>query len=235
LRLPVCAPVEGAKTERATINRATQNNVMVPDEQYSKTCQIINSSYKSLAYGNVERGAHGRIWAVPHFDFTGDRRLTLHLRPTSRGVPNRPSRCHILLFKVRIDGLWLVYKRCGGFQGTSIAFANPTDIVQSNFVRGISVGAQLTHTSSRIAYLHPVLVYQAAALLHASFRSHLAMTPLRFANPSPPSDWIEDSRLQGVGHARHTRDGPSRHIGTHVLAPAVSATDKTTLIERDAT
>src|SRR5882762_4610620 len=39
---------------------------------------------------------------------------------------------------------------------------------------------------------YPVLVHRAAALLHASFRPHLAMTPLRFANPSPPSGWIED-------------------------------------------
>ena len=48
----------------------------------------------------------------------------------------------------------------------------------------------------------PVLVHRAAALLHASFRPHLAMTPLRFANPSPPSGWIED--LQAVVHTRHT-------------------------------
>ena len=27
--------------------------------------------------------------------------------------------------------------------------------------------------------------------------------PLRFANPSPPSGWVEDSHLQAVGHARH--------------------------------
>jgi len=55
----------------------------------------------------------------------------------------------------------------------------------------------------------PVLVHRAAALLHASFRPHLAMTPLRFANPSPPSDWIEDFHLQAVDHARHTtQKGP---------------------------
>ena len=52
---------------------------------------------------------------------------------------------------------------------------------------------------------YPVLVHRAAALLHASFRPHLAMTPLRFANPSPPSDWIEDFHLQAVDHARHTK------------------------------
>ena len=54
---------------------------------------------------------------------------------------------------------------------------------------------------------YPVLVHQAAALLHASFRPHLAMTPLRFANPSPPSGWIEDSHLQAVDYARHTAKG----------------------------
>lgn len=40
--------------------------------------------------------------------------------------------------------------------------------------------------------LYPVFVHRAAALLHASFRPRLATTPLRFANPSPPSGWIED-------------------------------------------
>jgi len=34
---------------------------------------------------------------------------------------------------------------------------------------------------------YPVLVHRVAALLHASFRPRLAATPLRFANPSPPS------------------------------------------------
>jgi hypothetical protein len=28
---------------------------------------------------------------------------------------------------------------------------------------------------------------------------------LRFANPSPPSGWIEDFHLQAVDHARHTQ------------------------------
>jgi hypothetical protein len=52
---------------------------------------------------------------------------------------------------------------------------------------------------------YPVLVHRAAALLHASFRPRLATTPLRFANPSPPSGWIEDLHLQAVDHARHTQ------------------------------
>src|SRR5215471_9213419 len=51
---------------------------------------------------------------------------------------------------------------------------------------------------------YPVLVHRAAVLLHASFRPRLTATPLRFANPSPSSDWIEDSHLQAVDHARHT-------------------------------
>ena len=53
---------------------------------------------------------------------------------------------------------------------------------------------------------YPVLVHRAATLLHAFFRPHLAMTPLRFANPSPPSGWIEDFHLQAVVHTRHTKN-----------------------------
>ncbi len=53
-----------------------------------------------------------------------------------------------------------------------------------------------------------MFVHRAAALLHAVFRPHLAMTPLRFANPSPPSGWIEDFHLQAVVHTRHTARGP---------------------------
>ncbi len=41
--------------------------------------------------------------------------------------------------------------------------------------------------------------------LRASFRPRLTTTPLRFADPSPPSGWVEDLHLQAVKHARHTR------------------------------
>jgi hypothetical protein len=58
---------------------------------------------------------------------------------------------------------------------------------------------------------YPVLVHRAAVLLHASFRRRLATTPLRFANPSPSSGWIEDFHLQAVVHARHTEKGPSEN------------------------
>src|SRR6202790_2088544 len=57
---------------------------------------------------------------------------------------------------------------------------------------------------------YPVLVHKAAALLHASFRPRLATTPLRFANPSPPSGWIKDFHLQATDHARHTPTGSAQ-------------------------
>src|ERR1700716_2972407 len=56
---------------------------------------------------------------------------------------------------------------------------------------------------------YPVLVHRAAVLLHAASRPRLATTPLRFANPSPPSGWIEDLHLQAVDHARHTTGSPA--------------------------
>ena len=60
---------------------------------------------------------------------------------------------------------------------------------------------------------YPVLVHRTAVLLHASFRPRLATTPLRFANPSPPSGWIEDSHLQAVDHARHAKKSPRPQPG----------------------
>jgi hypothetical protein len=63
---------------------------------------------------------------------------------------------------------------------------------------------------------YPVLVHRTATLLHAFFRPHLAMTPLRFANPSPPSGWIEDFHLQAVIRTRHTnKKGPGLFPGLH--------------------
>src|SRR5262245_63642789 len=41
-----------------------------------------------------------------------------------------------------------------------------------------------------------VSVRQVAALLRTSFRRHLAITPLCFASPSPPSDWTGGSHSQ---------------------------------------
>src|ERR1700751_1993241 len=64
---------------------------------------------------------------------------------------------------------------------------------------------------------YPVLVHRAAVLLHAFFRPHLAMTPLRFANPSPPSGWIEDFHLRAVVHTRHTKESPDRWDGAQLV------------------
>src|SRR5258706_12123362 len=51
---------------------------------------------------------------------------------------------------------------------------------------------------------YPVSVRQVAALLRTSFRRHLAMTPLCFTRPSPPSGWTGDLHPQTIEHAGHT-------------------------------
>src|ERR1700722_4958673 len=69
---------------------------------------------------------------------------------------------------------------------------------------------------------YPIFVHRAAALLRASFRPRLATTPLRFANPSPPSGWMEDFHLQAVDHARHTeKTPPKRGPITSPIAPSL--------------
>jgi hypothetical protein len=40
---------------------------------------------------------------------------------------------------------------------------------------------------------------------------------LRFANPSPPSGWMEDFHLQAVDHARHTKKRPRISAGPQGL------------------
>ena len=67
---------------------------------------------------------------------------------------------------------------------------------------------------------YPVLVHRAATLLHAFFRPHLATTPSRFANPSPPSGWIEDFHLQAVVHTRHTNKRPQSRTEAFWEAPS---------------
>jgi hypothetical protein len=61
---------------------------------------------------------------------------------------------------------------------------------------------RLTRPGCPASYLVPVR--QLTGLLHASFRHYLAITPLRFTNPSPPSGWVEDFHLLVVRHAKHT-------------------------------
>ena len=66
---------------------------------------------------------------------------------------------------------------------------------------------------------HPVPVRRVATLLCASFRPRLAATPLRFANPSPPSGWVEDSHLQANVHARHTKKRPAAVMAAGPVLP----------------
>ena len=60
---------------------------------------------------------------------------------------------------------------------------------------------------------YPILVHRLAALLHAFFRPTLASTPLRFANPSPPSGWVKDFHLQASSHTRHTKHQAPLELG----------------------
>ena len=60
---------------------------------------------------------------------------------------------------------------------------------------------------------NPILVHRLACLLHASFRPHLTMTPLRFAITSPPSGCEKDFHLRAVEHARHTNKKPPACAG----------------------
>src|SRR5260370_41676898 len=72
--------------------------------------------------------------------------------------------------------------------------------------RGFAAICQLART---LPASHPVFVHRLASLLHASFRPHLAVRPLRFAITSPPSGCEEDLHLPVVGHARHTKENGS--------------------------
>src|SRR6202030_554372 len=78
--------------------------------------------------------------------------------------------------------------------------------------RGFAAICQLART---LPASHPVLVHRLASLLHASFRPHLTVRPLRFAITSPPSGCEEDFHLPAVGPARHTKEKGSSHL----LAP----------------
>jgi hypothetical protein len=44
-----------------------------------------------------------------------------------------------------------------------------------------------------------------STLLSGPASRRVLFSPLRFANPSSPSDWVEDLHLQAVVHARHTK------------------------------
>ena len=75
-------------------------------------------------------------------------------------------------------------------------------------------------TRPRVLASYPILVHRHTPLLHASFRPRLATTPLRFANPSPPSGWIRDLHPQTVEHARHTmRKAMANAMAFWLVAP----------------
>ena len=68
---------------------------------------------------------------------------------------------------------------------------------------------------------YPVSVRQVAVLLHTAFRPHLAMTPLCFANPSPPSGWIGDFHPQAIEHAGHaTKPLRGSRVGSPFPVPS---------------
>jgi hypothetical protein len=63
---------------------------------------------------------------------------------------------------------------------------------------------------------YPVSVRQVAVLLRTSFRHRLAVMPLRFAKPSPPSGWLGDFHPQAIEHARHATERLRRECRWHV-------------------
>src|SRR3954453_13159905 len=94
---------------------------------------------------------------------------------------------------------------------SSIAFtAHPPDL-QPRALDGYGLRGK---SSARPAWAasYPVPVRQVATLLHASFGPHLAATPLRFANTSPPSGCVGDLHPLAIEHARHTTSRRRRRI-----------------------
>jgi hypothetical protein len=129
-------------------------------------------------------------------------------RPSAKLVPpTTPSADFCAAVRPPYDGLSLVtetQRRPPEVRSTAFT-ACPSDLPpRSLIVMDFAIGCSLVRPG-RPRY--PLLVHRAAALLHASFRPHLAVTPLRFANPSPLSGWIEDFHLQAADHARHTANG----------------------------
>jgi hypothetical protein len=110
----------------------------------------------------------------------------------------------------------------------SAAFiARPSDLPpRSLIVVDFAIGCSLVRPGRP---LYPLLVHRAAILLHASFRPRLAATPLRFANPSPLSGWIEDFHLQAADHARHTANGSRECAPDDRLREAIQSTDTSLL------
>jgi len=132
-------------------------------------------------------------------------------RPSAKLVPpTTPSADFCTAVRPPCDNLSLVAEtqhRSPEVRSTAFA-ARPSDLPPRPLMAvDFAIGCSLVRPG-RPRY--PLLVYRAATLLHASFRPRLATTPLRFANPSPPSGWIKDFHLQAVDHARHTANGSAR-------------------------
>src|SRR5207244_4517537 len=73
--------------------------------------------------------------------------------------------------------------------------------------------------SSYVGASYPVFVHRLALLLRASFGPTVAGTPLRFANPSPPSGWVEHL------HAQHTKTSlPEGRLAGMTARPHVDPT-----------
>jgi hypothetical protein len=141
-------------------------------------------------------------------------------RPSAKLVPpNMPSADFYAAVRLPYDGLSPesgTQRRPPEVRSTAFAARPPNLPPRSLMTVDFAITCPLVRPG-RPRY--PVFVHRAAALLHASFRPHLAMTPLRFANPSPSSGWIEDFHLQAVDHARHTRNGPSAGLRPLIRTP----------------
>ena len=147
---------------------------------------------------------------LPHgrFEISISKRLPA-FRPSAKLVPPTTPSAD---FSAAVRRLSTRSVRCPGHDGDlpavrSTAFpARPPDLPpQPLMTVDFAIRCSLVRLG-RPRY--PVFVHRAAGLLHASFRPHLAVTPLRFANPSPPSGWVKDFHLQAVDHARHTTNKP---------------------------
>ena len=157
----------------------------------------------------------GRLPGIRSLGRLRDHRIYSSLpafRPSAKLVPpTMPSADFCAAVRSPCDNLSLVagtQRRSPEVRSTAFT-ARPPDLPPRSLMTvDFAITCSLVR-SGRPRY--PVLVHRAAALLHASFRPHLAVTPLRFANPSPPSGWIEDFHLQAVDHARHTRKKPGHY------------------------
>ena len=154
-----------------------------------------------------------------------------HEAPQRVGCPS-PSRARLLLTTPFRSGLRSIGPTmpsadfCDEIRGPYGLLSPPTDTTQisrgkSHHLHRTPAGStawtldgyglrDLLLTRPVQAASYPIPVRRVAALLHASFRPHLTMTPLRFANTSPPSGCVGDLHPQVMKHARHTRKGRAR-------------------------